>query len=163
VAGRGGDADEATHAVADDDGRAVDPTGFGDGDDLVGPGVQGVDVPVAAVAMTRKVDGDHPEVGREPSRHMRPPVGVGTATVDEHEPPRAGPAPGQEVDGDAVDLDRAVLEGHGQRLPEPVRRARVRDDLHDRHGGTDRGRSSRPAHSVAPEVVVAHPRLASFP
>ena len=49
--------DEAAHRVADDDRRPLHAAVLGAGHDLVGPGLDGVDGPAAAVAVARQVDG----------------------------------------------------------------------------------------------------------
>ena len=115
----GGDRDEAAHAVADDHGVSCEAGRVRHGDDLVGPLLDRVDVAVVAVAVTGQVERDHPEVLGERRRQVGPPMGVGPAAVDEHEPRSAGLAPGQVVDARAADLDVLVRVRHRQRAAEP--------------------------------------------
>ena len=102
-------------------------------DDLVGPPGQRVRVAVVAVPVAGQVERQHPVVPGEVGRHVRPPVGVGTTAVHEHQTAPAPLAPRQVVDVGAVDGDHVVVERHRQRPPEPVRRARGRREHGGRH------------------------------
>ena len=124
VARRGGNGDESSHAVADDDGQSIDLGRLGHRHDLVGPLVQGVGVAVATVPMARQIDRHHPEFGGEGGRHMGPPMGVGAPTVHEDQSAPVRFAPGQRADGTAVDLHLFLAERNGQGPIKPTRRVR---------------------------------------
>ena len=109
VEGRGGDGDEAAHAVADDDRLARDAAGR-----------RRRPSPRRSTARCRsasrwslspwpgQVEGHHPELVGERRRDVGPPVGVGAAAVHEHQAAPARLAPGQVVDRGPADLHLAV-------------------------------------------------------
>ncbi len=119
--GSGADGDEPAHAVTDHHRKAVDPPGPGDGDDLLGPLLEGVGLAMPAVAVAGQVEREHPELPGEGRGHMGPPMGVGTAAVDEDQSPPPRLTPGQVVDGYAADLHPLVGGGHGQCPAKPLR------------------------------------------
>ena len=125
VEGGSRDGHEAPHAVTDDDRWPGDAAGIGNSDDFRGPLLEGVGIAVLAVAVAGQVDRQHPEFVGEASRHVRPPVGVGPAAVDEHEAPPARLAPGEVVDARRLHLDEAIGERHRQCPTEPSRGVRV--------------------------------------
>ena len=79
-----------------------------------------------AVPVARQVERQDPEAVAEGGRHVGPPVGVGAAPVDEDEAPGPRWTAGQCVDGRPVDLHLEVVQGDGQRPPEPLGGVRQR-------------------------------------
>jgi hypothetical protein len=140
----GGDGDEATHAVPDHDRAAGDACCVSNGEDLVGPLLQLVVRSMAAVTVAGQVDGHDPVLVGERRRNVRPPVRACAATVHEHQTAPARLAPCEVVDRLPADDDRAVLERHGERAPEPTRRIGMdRDVVVRRHPATLREGATR--------------------
>src|SRR3546814_16588353 len=80
---------------------------------------------VTAVTVATQVDCNDATLAGERRGDVRPPVGVRSPTMHEHEAAPPWLTPGQVVDGGTLDVDEAIGERHGQSTPEPFRSVRV--------------------------------------
>ena len=107
---------------------------------------------MTAVAVPGQVDAEHAELVAEPGGHVRPPVGVGAAAVNEDQAALAGPAARQGVDRAPVHRHLDVVLSDGQCATEPLRGVGQRPMLlHPEiraHRGHPNGAQALSAHDV---------------
>src|SRR3546814_7155505 len=81
--------------------------------------------PYTTLFRSTQVDCNDATLAGERRGDVRPPVGVRSPTMHEHEAAPPWLTPGQVVDGGTLDVDEAIGERHGQSTPEPFRSVRV--------------------------------------
>ena len=113
---------QAAETVSCDDRVGAEARVLAHTDQFLGKQIAGILLAVAAVAHTAQVDGAHRVAVDEERRNEIPPVGVGTAAVDEKQTRLAGIPPGEIMDGAALHLDLLFAIRCLQRPEEPIRR-----------------------------------------
>ena len=89
--------------------------------DVVGESAAGIVIARSAVAMAGEIRGHDAVLTGQEGGDERPPLGVGRAAVNQHEPRFPRVAPGQVMNRRATDIDRVVLARRSQGVGKPAR------------------------------------------